>query len=187
MKKLRALATSTLCVASLLVLSACASQAPTIESRLTPGRILDDRLLKTAVQTAVSREFRQRGYRSQILPVVLDGRVFLIGSVESNAHKELVSEIVSDFRHARSVHNELQVSSLRSRSEGFSDRRIGAQARFAFLNDPQTRAEDIMLFTHKGTVHLIGIVPRSAGTTAAQLLKNIRGVRTVLVLLDYLD
>ena len=165
----------------------CAAETASIESRLTPGRLLDDRLLTEGIQKAVADEFRRTQSNVQVLPVVLDGRVFLFGSVASEQDKALVTEIINDFRHVRSVHNELQVGALRNRVTATNDQRIGAQARVALLNDPRTRAEDIKLYTHKGTVYLVGIVPRTVGSTAADLIKHVPGVNSVILLLDYLD
>ena len=174
---------SALCV----LLTACNTNAPTIESRLTPGQILDDELLTEAVRMAIRDEFRNRDDPHQINTVVLDGRVFLIGSVQEQAHKELVSDIVSDFRHVRSVQNELHVGELRKVGEANRDRTIATSARLALLNDPRTRAQEIKLYTHKGTLYLIGITPRSVGAAAADIVKYVRGVKTVVLLIDYLD
>ena len=175
------------CAVIFLALTACDTSAPTIESRLTPGRILDDELLTEAVQTAIRDEFRRQDLSYQINSVVLDGRVFLIGSVRTNDHKDLASDIVDDFRHVKSAQNELHVGELRTVGEANRDRRIATSARLALLNDPRTRAQEIKLYAHKGTVYLIGITPRSVGIAAADIVKYVRGVQTVMLLLDYLD
>lgn len=166
---------------------ACNSSVPTIESRLTPGRILDDELLTEAVHASIRDEFRRREIPYQINTVVLDGRVFLIGSVHTRAHKELASDIVGDFRHVKSTQNELHVGDLRTVGEANRDRRIATSARLALVNDPRTRGQEFNLYAHKGTVYLIGITPRSVGIAAADILKYLRGVETVMLLLDYLD
>lgn len=168
-------------------LIACSSNPTTIESRLTPGRILDDELLTNAIQLAIREEFKHNDLPYQINTVVLDGRVFLIGSVETQDHKELVSDIVGDFRHVQGIQNELHIGELRTLGEANRDRRIATSARFALMNDPVTRAQEFNLFVHKGTVYLIGITPRSVGTAAADVVKYVRGVQTVMLLIDYLD
>ena len=175
------------CTALLFFLAACDSSAPTIESRLTPGRILDDELLTEAVRLAIRNEFRRQGVPYQINAVVLDGRVYLIGSVETQAHKDLVSDIVGDFRHVKSIQNELHLGELRTTGEANRDRTIATSARFALLNDPRTRAQELKLYAHKGTIYLIGITPRSVGSAAADIVKYVRGVQTVMLLIDYLD
>lgn len=175
------------CTALLMYLTACSSSVPTIESRLTPGRILDDELLTEAIQGAIRSEFRHRELSHQITTVVLDGRVFLVGSVQTQAQKELISDLVGDFRHAKSVHNELHVGILREAGEANRDRTIAAAARLALLNDPRTRAQEFKLYVHKGTAYLIGITPRSVGVAAADIVKYVRGVRTVMLLINYLD
>ena len=176
-----------ICTALLIFLTACATSAPTIESRLTPGRILDDELLTVAVRSAIREEFRRQELSYQINTVVLDGRVFLIGSVQTEDHKELASDIASDFRHVKSTQNELHVGELRTAGEANRDRTIATSARFALLNDPRTRAQEFQLYAHKGTVYLIGITPRSVGIAAADVVKYVRGVQTVMLLIDYLD
>ena len=176
-----------LCAAMFGLLAACNTNAPTIESRLTPGQVLDDELLTEAVRLAIRDEFRSNEQPYQINTVVLDGRVFLIGSVEHQDHKDLVSDIVGDFRHARSVQNELHVGELRTVGEANRDRSIATSARLALLNDPRTRAQEFNLYAHKGTVYLIGITPRSVGSAAADIVKYVRGVRAVVLLIDYLD
>ncbi|MCY4128701.1 MAG: BON domain-containing protein [Gammaproteobacteria bacterium] len=175
------------CATLCALLVACATTAPTIESRLTPGRILDDELLTEAVRSAIRDEFRRNDLPYQINTVVLDGRVFLIGSVETQGHKDLVSDIVGDFRHVRNIQNELHIGDLRTAGEASQDRRIATTARFQLINDPRTRAQEFELYVHKGTVYLIGITPRSVGYAAADIVKYVRGVQTVMLLIDYLD
>lgn len=187
MKFRSSLAFVSVCAVLCTFLIACVSKPPTIESRLTPGRILDDELLTEAIRVAIRDEFRRNDVPYQINSVVLDGRVFLIGSVQTQAHKDLVSDIVGDFRHVRSVQNELHVGELRTAGEANRDRRIATSARFELVNDPRTRAQEFKLHAHKGTVYLIGITPRSVGSAAADIVKYVRGVRTVMLLIDYLD
>ena len=171
-----------------VVVGGCSSNVTTIESRLTPGRILDDELLTKAIQSAIRDEFRHQETPIQINTVVLDGRVFLIGSAQTQAQKDLASEIVGDFRHVRSIHNELHVGELRTAMNATADRRIATMARLALLNDPRTRAqEDLHLYTHKGIVYLIGVTPRSIAAAATDIIKYVRGVQSVVLLIDYLD
>ena len=177
----------TICAVLCALLMACNTSAPTIESRLTPGQILDDELLTEAIRFAIRDEFRSKQLPYQVNTIVLDGRVFLIGSVQEQAHKELVSDIAGDFRHVRSIQNELYVGELRTVGEANRDRTIGTSARLALLNDPQTRAQEIYLYAHKGSVYLIGITPRAVGAAAADVVKYVRGVKTVVLLIDYLD
>lgn len=169
------------------LLYGCAVQVRSIDSRLSPGQEVDDRLLASSIEKAIRSEFRKRRAPYQILPVTLDGRVFLIGSVTQPFHQDVVGEIISDFRHVKSVHNELKIGPLRTRAQANTDRRIGAAARLALVNDPLTRAEDIRLYTHKGTVYIVGIVTRATSQAAADLIKIIRGVNGVVLLVDYLD
>lgn len=177
-----------LCISLCVLFSGCSTNVTTIESRLTPGRILDDELLTKAVQSAIRDEFRHRETPIQINTVVLDGRVFLIGSAQTQAQKDLASEIVGDFRHVRSIHNELHVGELRTAMNATADRRIATTSRLALLNDPRTRAqEDLQLYTHKGIVYLIGVTPRSVAAAAADIVKYVRGVQSVVLLIDYLD
>ena len=187
MKHRFALTFATLFAALGVLLTACATNTPTIESRLTPGRILDDELLTNAIRLAIREEFRRNETPYQINTVVLDGRVFLIGSVQTQAHKELVSDLVEDFRHVRRIENELHVGELRTARVRNGDRRIGAAARIALLSDPRTRAQEFNVFVHKGVVYFIGITPRAVGTAAADIVKYVRGVQSVVLLIDYLD
>lgn len=186
--KIRLRFTSVLvCTALCVLLTACNVNAPTIESRLTPGQILDDELLTEAIRAAIRYEFRSKDLPYQITSIVLDGRVFLIGSVQAQVDKELASDVVRDFRHVRSIQNELHVGELRTVGEANRDRRIVTSARVALLNDPRTRAQEFTLYAHKGMVYLIGITPRAVGAAAADIVKYVRGVNTVVLLIDYLD
>lgn len=187
MKMRFGLALGPACAVLCVLLIACSSNPPSIESRLTPGRILDDELLTQAIQLAIRNEFRRNYLPYQINAVVFDGHVFLIGSVQTQNHKDLASDLVGDFRHVRSVQNELHVGELRNHGEARRDRRIATSARFALLNDPATRAQEFKLYVHKGTVYLIGITPRTVGSAAADIVKYVRGVQTVMLLIDYLD
>ncbi len=172
---------------ALVTVGGCTAQVPTIESALTPGRIYDDSLLKRAVQIQVRNEFRRHRYPAQVNINVLDGRIFIIGTVGSDEHKTLITEIAQDFKHARSVHNELHVGDPLTSGEAIRDRRIVAQARFALMNDPRTRGKDVRVFAHKGSIYLVGLVARDVGLAAADVTKYVAGIQKVVILLDYLD
>ncbi|MYD42366.1 MAG: BON domain-containing protein [Gammaproteobacteria bacterium] len=169
------------------LVTACASNSPTIESRLSPGRLLDDRLLVTAITKEIREVLPQRRDNVQITPIVLDGRVYLIGSVREKAIRDQLTEVIGDFRHVRSVHNELHVGQLRTDQRARADRRLRTQARFALVNDPRTRNIEINLYVHKGSIFVIGMVDRGTGSAVADVLKFVRGVEGVVLLLDYLD
>ena len=154
---------------------------------MTPGRLLDDRLLHQEIYRNLNQEFRQRRWRAQLDLIVYNGRVFLLGSVTDESHKKLIGDLASDFRHVKSVHNELHVGQLRDRRSQGQDGRIRTQVRLALLGDPRTRAEDIMIYVHKGFVYVIGMVPRSVGDAAADLIKYIPNVGQVVIMLEYLD
>ena len=179
--------TLSVCVAVCTLIIGCASQSTTIDSRLTPGRLLDDELLMKGIRTAIREEFRRNEYPYQIDTIVLDGHVYLLGTVSSQTHKDLATELASDFRHVKSVYNELHVGELRNAGRGTADGRIAAAARFVLANDPRTRGQDIQLHVHQGTAYLIGITRRSVGAAATDIVKYVRGVTSVTVLLDYLD
>lgn len=187
MKFTRLFFTSILMCSLVGIATSCASQGPTIESRMTPGRLLDDRLLSQSLYKRLNQEFRQRNYRAQLELIVYNGRVFLLGSVTQESHKNLIGEIAEDFRHVKSVHNELHVGTLRDRANTTRDARIRTNARISLVNDPRTRAEEIKLYVHKGSVYLIGMVPRGVGDAAADLIKYIPNVNQVVVMLEYLD
>ena len=191
MKSLKLLAPVSLCILFTLLLTACGatggSGTATIESRLTPGRILDDSLLKTAINRAILAETQRRRSRVTIKTVVLDGRVFIFGSVPDQGLKETISSIAADFRHTRSVHNELFIGDVQSSGGNRSDRGIMNRAVRSLSVDPRTRDADLDINVFNGHVYLMGIVTRSAGEAATDLVKYIEGVSTVIVLLDYLD
>lgn len=191
MKSHRLLAKVSLSILFAALLTACGAtsggSSASIESRLTPGRILDDSLLKSAINRAIQAETQRRRSRVNIRTVVLDGRVFIFGFVPDQGLKETISSIAADFRHTRSVHNELFIGDMLEAGRARSDRSVANKAARSLAVDPRTSNADLKTYVFNGSVYLMGIVTRASGEAATDLVKYIEGVNTVVVLLDYLD
>ena len=168
-------------------LVSCSSQPVDINARLSPGRLLDDRLLESAVRSEIASVLKRSEELGSVRAVVFNGSAFLVGTVINDSQKKRIIEVVNDFRHIQGVHSEIKTHADYQPLINVTDKRIETQANVRLSRNPTTRDQYLRVVAHAGEIFLIGIATRKVGEVAVEQLKFIRGINQVVVLLEYLD
>jgi len=121
-----------------MALSACASHPEVVHANRTVGATLDD----TSIQLALNRDMQQAlpGFIRQVGTEVREGRVLIVGTVETPTQRLEASKIAWQIRGVRDVVNELQVESAQGFLSFASDARISNQMRLRLLTANSVKA-----------------------------------------------
>ena len=174
-------------ICTLLLAMGCVSNPVSIDSRLSPGQILDDELLQKTLHKEIGETWKRNESRRAIDVEVYNGYVYLFGTVQDSSERELAVNIAKDHRHVRGIHSELLIDPDWVPGVGANDRRIALQARLALANNKLTRNSDLTIHTHRETVYLTGMETRSLIGDAAKSIGKVPGVAKVVLLTEYLD
>jgi hyperosmotically inducible protein len=140
---------------------------------------IDDAALTGKVKAALLTDSTAKG--TQIDVESKDGIVQLNGFVDSTENKVAASRVASGVDGVKGVDNNLDVRTTdRSASAVIDDATVTAKVKAALIEDSTTKASEINVDTHEGTVQLNGFVESPAAKArAAELAQTIEGVRSV--------
>jgi hyperosmotically inducible protein len=140
---------------------------------------VDDAALTAKVKTALLSDDTAKG--TQIDVETKDGIVQLNGFVDSTENKVAAARAASAVEGVKGVDNNLDVRT-EDRAAGtiIDDATVTAKVKAALIEDSTTKATEINVDTHGGTVQLNGFVDtQAAKDRAAELAQSIEGVQQV--------
>ena len=158
----------------------------TVPELRTFGTVIDDSLLKGTISYAIEESLVD-STDYDVSSHVFNGIVLLLGYVQSLDEKLVVSQAVLDTLHVRGIHNELALQEKRLLGVHLNDARLGLQVRAALLNEPRIRIAHFNIVTYRGNVYLMGRVDHTEGQYAAEAASKVRGIRSVVKTLEYLE
>ena len=140
---------------------------------------IDDAALTGKVKAALLTDSTAKG--TQIDVESKDGIVQLNGFVDSTENKVAAGRVATTVEGVKGVDNNLDVRTTdRSASAVVDDATVTAKVKAALIEDSTTKASEINVDTHVGTVQLNGFVESPAAKArAAELAQTIEGVRSV--------
>ncbi len=162
-----------------MALSACASHPEVVHANRTVGATLDD----TSIQLALNRDMQQAlpGFIRQVGTEVREGRVLIVGTVETPTQRLEASKIAWQIRGVRDVVNELQVESAQGFLSFASDARISNQMRLRLLTANSVKATNYDIETVNSTIYILGIArTKEELEHVAYLAATISGVKRVV-------
>lgn len=176
MYKRNAVATSI--AATYLLLGGVAIAADTPQKSST-AQATDDAALLSKIKTALVDDEAVKA--RQINVEVNQGRVQLLGFVDTPEQKAAAGRIASNIAGGRNVANNLEVKGAeRSAGAAIDDGMITSKVKAALIGDSRTKAYQINVDTREGVVNLGGFVDNATAKAAAsELAQSVNGVRTV--------
>jgi hyperosmotically inducible protein len=140
---------------------------------------VDDAAVTTKVKAALLTDSTAKG--TQIDVETKDGIVQLNGFVDSTENKVAAARAANRVDGVKGVDNNLDVRTTdRTASQVVDDATLTAKVKAALVEDSTTKATEINVDTHEGTVQLNGFVDsQAAKDRAAELAQAIEGVRAV--------
>jgi len=153
----------------------------------TTGAFVEDQAIETKILVNMrSQEPAFKGSRLQV--VSYNGVVLMVGQVPSEALKARATEIASQASSKiKRIHNELEVSSNTSFITRSNDAWIGTKARTVLITNDDVPSSQVRVITENGSIYLMGLISQSQGDTAANLLRNISGVKRVVKVFEYIN
>ena len=154
-------------------------------ARRTPGAVIEDRSIETIV--AVNLKADSQTFRKTRFNVVShNGVVLLVGQIENQAMKQKATDIVSKASSKiKRIHNELEVMDKQGIFSRGNDTWIATKVRTLMLANDEVPSSRVRVIVENGVVYLMGILTEFEGNIAANVARNVVGVKKVIKVFEY--
>ena len=155
-------------------------------ARRTPGAVIDDRSIETIV--AVNLKADNQAFRETRFNVVShNGVVLLVGQIQSQSMKQKATDIISTASSKiKRIHNELEITEKSGILTRGNDSWIAAKVRTQILANEEVPSTQVRVIVENGVVYLMGILTESEGNKAANVARNVVGVKKVIKVFEYI-
>ncbi|MCG6656440.1 BON domain-containing protein [Halomonas campisalis] len=183
-----------LLVSAALVLGGCT----TVAGVTNPGAIEENYGKRTlgaqvedeSIETKIAHNLRRRDARLGDARINVDsynGVVLLTGQVPSQELKQKATEVASEVRNVRDVHNELAIAANLPASQRLSDTWLNTRIRTSLATDETIDTGRLRFITENASVYVMGIVTRAESDRIVDAISRIGGVQRIVKVFDYLD
>ena len=170
----------------------------TVTSVTNPGTIDENYTKRTlgsqvedeSIETKIKHNLRRSDARLGDARINVDsygGIVLLTGQVPSEELKQKASEVASNVRHVRDVHNELAIAANLPASQRLSDTWNNTRIRTSLGTDQTIDTSGLRFVTENATVYIMGIVTRAEADRIVNAIADLGGVQRIVKVFDYLD
>ncbi|OGV34556.1 MAG: BON domain-containing protein [Legionellales bacterium RIFCSPHIGHO2_12_FULL_35_11] len=171
----------TSCVA--LVVVGAAGGMVVYDNRSIPMIEKDGRIFHL-IHTKIVRD--QDFQTSRIVVSSFNRTVLLAGQVENSSLKAIAEKIAQQTPNVRRVYNQIEVGQKISIAEQSKDSWITGEVKTKMLAAKDLESGSIRVVTEKGVVYLLGIVTQEQANLAVSVARQIKGVRKVVKIFQYI-
>ncbi|SDJ90495.1 BON domain-containing protein [Billgrantia gudaonensis] len=153
-------------------------------------RTLGTKVEDESIETKVTHNLRRSDSRLDDARINVDAYnrvVLLTGQVPSEELKQMASDIASDVRNVRAVHNELAIAGNLPASQRLADTWLNTRIRTSLAADETIDTSRLRFITENASVYIMGIVTRAEADRIVDAVSGIGGVQRIVKVFDYLD
>ncbi len=168
-----------------LTLSACTSSMTAPDLR-TPGTVVDDVLIQQLAAKLLKEELHHEK-DERIRVSVFNGIVLLTGQITTEARKQRATEVVENIEQVRAVQNELTTDDFRGVVERARDSYLASNVRAKLLTAQDVDFDKFDVVIDRGNAYLMGYATKEETGRATEIIRNVRGIKAVIKVMEYAD
>ena len=119
------------------------------------GTQIDDSIMEKSLKTKVL--LRDKDHLLKVKTKVLDGRIFLTGTVDDPEEKLQLTKLAWETKGVRSVRNDIKIKEEFNFSQSAKDLLITSQLRTAIILNKEIKASNYQIDTYKKKIFIYGI------------------------------
>ena len=123
------------------------------------GTQIDDSIMEKSLKTKIL--LRDKNHLLKVKTKVLDGRIFLTGTVDDPEEKLQLTKLSWETRGVRSVRNDIKIKEEFNFSQSAKDLLITSQLRTAIILSKEIKASNYQIDTYKKKIFIYGIAQTS--------------------------
>lgn len=175
----------TACVATAVGIVAVSS-VDIAHDRRTIGKYYDDGAVELKIRNAIRAEETFKG-RVHISVTSMNGIVLLTGEAPTQPLINHVEVKTRKFAEIRQVVNEIALSGKSTVASRMNDSWVTSKVKTKLFKEINLNATRVKVVTEYGKVYLMGLVTRTEGTAAANVVRTVGGVARVIKVFEYID
>lgn len=172
------------CAAPLLVAGAAGGATVATDKR-SARSMVDDQLIESKTKDKIYSE-AEVAKKIHVNVTSYNGVVLLTGETLSRSLRTRAINIARQINNVRRVHNEIRVADLTSFGSRTNDSWITSKVKTQMFTAKEFKSSQVKVVTEAGTVYIMGLVTKEAGNQAAEIARNVSGVKRVVKLFEYL-
>ena len=123
------------------------------------GTQIDDSIMEKNLKTRIL--LRDKNHLLKVKTKVLDGRIFLTGTVDDPEEKLQLTKLAWETKGVRSVRNDIKIKEEFNFSQSAKDLLITSQLRTAIILNKEIKATNYQIDTYKKKIFIYGIAQTS--------------------------
>jgi osmotically-inducible protein OsmY len=172
------------CAAPILV-AGVAGGATIANDKRNTRSMVNDQVIETKTKDKIYAD-AEIAKKIHINITSYNGVVLLTGETLSKSLRTHAINITRHIDNVRRVHNEIRVADLTGFSSRTNDGWITSKVKTQMLATKGFKSAQIKVTTEAGTVYIMGLVTKEAGNQAAEIARNVSGVKRVVKLFEYI-
>ena len=172
------------CAAPLLVAGAAGGASIATDERSTRSQV-NDQVIESKTKDKIYGD-ADGAKKIHINVTSYNGIVLLTGETLSRSLRLRATNIARNIDKVRRVHNEVRVADLTSFGSRTNDSWITSKVKTQMLTTKGFKSSQIKVITEASTVYIMGLVSKDAGDQAAEIARNVSGVKRVVKLFEYI-
>jgi len=162
--------------------------AAAVADRRSLGNQIDDATIERSMRQRISMHEVELP-DARIKPVSHNGTLLLIGEAHDAAQRDRIADLAAELPGVRRVVTELAVEEPASVWRRSRDTLLTTRAKAALVNlgIPGFDATKVNVTAVRGEVYLMGLVSRREAAAAVTAIGELRGVRRIVKVFEYLD
>ena len=160
-----------------------------VHDRRTAGTYVEDESIELKAGAAIRKE-KELSKQIHINIISINGVVLLVGQAPTEAMRQQAGAITQGIEKVRLVHNEMTIAEPISMKTRSSDSYITTKVKsslFGVKGHDDFDPSRVKVVTENGTVYLMGILYQAEATAVAEKASQVKGVKTVVKLFEYMD
>lgn len=152
----------------------------------TPGTVIDDVLIQQRAAKLLKEELHHEK-DERIRVSVYNGIVLLTGQITTEERKQQATAVVENIEHVRAVQNELTTDDFRGVVERARDSYLASTVRAKLLTAPDVDFDKFDVVIDRGKAYLLGYATKEETDRATDIIRNVRGIKAVIKVMEYAD
>ncbi|MDH4456560.1 MAG: BON domain-containing protein [Candidatus Methylopumilus sp.] len=152
--------------------------------RRTSGTYIEDQAIELKASKAIADSLKEKVHANI---TSFNRQVLITGEVWDEASKKKAESLVKPIENVISIQNYLVVGPSSSLSTRSSDAYLTSKIKTNFLTENKFSANYVKVVSENGTVYLMGLVTHKEANDAAEITRNLGGVKAVVKVFEYID
>ncbi|MUK65960.1 BON domain-containing protein [Aliivibrio fischeri] len=168
--------------AGLFIAGAATTASVVTDNRTVKEQLSDKNLSLEATGLANKAPYQ---YNMRVSAVAYDGKVLLMGQAKDAQMNQEFEKKIKDMKGVNTVYNQIRVRPLLTFTQINNDSWITTKVKSSLLAKSELNGIKISVFTEAQEVFLVGFVTEEQGNIAADVARNIKGVKGVIKAFEY--